>query len=298
MKRLFRGLLQSPINRCALMVCLPLSCLAQGVVGLTGDGPGTKINQSIIAGRPRPQRPHTTSTTHPNVVVFAGDTVFAQLVDGAAWKTAFYFTNLETYTTSFQILFFNDDGTDMLLPLVGLGTPRGVTVTLNPMGSLEFETLGTAANLLQGWAYIVQTGSYVGDSVGASAVFRQTVPGYQAQEAVVPVVNQYEDHFVLLYDNTAYVTAIAIVNPTLSPVIIPVNIRNASGTIIAHELVTLGAYQHTAFVVSGPWPSTAGRVGSIEFLTTGFGVGALGLRFNGQAFTSFSVFENYNWIVQ
>ena len=31
------------------------------------------------------------------------------------------------------------------------------------------------------------------------------------------------------------------------------------------------------------------------FVTNGFGLGALGLRFNGAAFTSFDVLQNYTW---
>lgn len=241
------------------------SCMAQTIVGMTAGGLGTTLNQSIVGGRPNPKPRATSSGAHPDVVVFTGDTVFAQLVDGASWKTAFYFVNLESHSTTFEVLFFNDDGTDMFLPIIGLGTVRRVAVTLNPAGSIEFESPGVAANLAQGWAYIVQTGSSVGDSVGSSAVFRQTVPGFQAQEAVVPVVNQFEDHFVLMYDNTAYVTAIAIANPTLNSVIIPVNIRNGLGTIIDQRTIALGPYQHTAFVVPILWPSTAGQSARLSF---------------------------------
>jgi hypothetical protein len=43
----------------------------------------------------------------------------------------------------------------------------------------------------------------------------------------------------------------------------------------------------------------AGIRGTIEFLTSGLscGVGALGLRFNGTAFTSINALQNYNWAV-
>jgi hypothetical protein len=266
----------------------------QAITGLTGAGPSSKLNQKFIASRPALPHRKAAAKAHPDVVVFSGDTVFAQLVDGGSWKTAFYFVNLESHSTSFQVLFLNDDGTDMYLPVVGVGNVRGVNVNLYSAGTVEFESVGSAYNLAQGWAYISST---TNDSVGASAVFRQSVPGFQAQEAVVPVVNQYEDHFVLVYDNTSYVTGIAIANPTANSVVIPVNIHSSDGSLIDKQVISLRPYAHTAFTVANLWPSTYGRLGAIEFLTSGFGVGALGLRFNGQAFTSFSVLENSNWVV-
>ncbi len=229
-------------------------------------------------------------------MVLPGDRVFAQFVDGASWNTSIYLVNLENHPTSFSVLFFQDNGTDLNVPLVGLGPglSRGVNISLNTAGSIEFETTGTSPNLAQGWALISQT---TDDSIGAFAVFRQSPLGGQPQEAVVPVVNQFESHFVLLFDNTAYITAIAIANPTINSVVIPVNIRNESGQIIDTQTIALGAYAHTAFTLPNTWLSTAGSRGAIEFLTSGFGVGALGLRFNGAAFTSFNVLENYNWVV-
>ena len=64
---------------------------------------------------------------------------------------------------------------------------------------------------------------------------------------------------------------------------------------IDRRTVSLGPYGHTAFSLPETWFSTAGRRGAIEFQTSGFGVAALGLRFNLSAFTSFNVLENINW---
>jgi len=113
----------------------------------------------------------------------------------------------------------------------------------------------------------------------------------------VPIVNQFASHFVLPFDNTAYVTAAAIANPTLLTVLIPVTIRNEQGQIIDRQTISLGPYGHTAFPLANQWLSTVGKRGAIEFQTSGFGVGALGLRFNGSAFTSFNVLENLSWVV-
>jgi hypothetical protein len=230
-----------------------------------------------------------------NVVVFIGDRVIPQFVDGANWQTAITVVNLENHLTSFDVLFFRDDGTDLIVPVVAQGPVRGMHITLGTAASLTFQTSGTSSVLSSGWALLSQSNN---DSVGIFAIFRQNVPG-QPQEAVVPAVNQFENHFVLLFDNTfPFVTGVALANPTLNAVSIPVNIRNEQGQIIDTRQFSLGPYSHAAFVLPTTWPSTTGIRGAIEFLTSGFGVGALGLRFNGSAFTSLNVLQNYNWAVQ
>ena len=265
--------------------------MAQVVTGLTGSNANDRLNQQFL----QELRGQAKTTGEKQVVVSPGDRVIAQFVDGGSWKTSMYFVNLENRSVSFQVLFFRDDGGDMVVPILGQGLVRGLTVSLDPAGSIQFETVGAAFDLTQGWALLSQS---TNDTVGGMAIFRQSVSGRADQEAVVPIVSQYDNHFVLLFDNTNFVTAIAIANPTTQAVVIPVNIRNQFGEIIDQRTVRLGSYGHTAFALPDTWGSTSGRRGAIEFLTSGFGVGALGLRFNGAAFTSFHVLENPNWVVQ
>ncbi|MEO8028311.1 MAG: hypothetical protein ABI823_17640 [Bryobacteraceae bacterium] len=272
--------------------------MGQTVVRLEGLDIPSKLNQQLVEqrrGAAAEKAPAKNITSSKEIVVFAGDRVIPQFVDGASWKTSMYFVNLENRSVSFQVLFFDDVGNDMLVPIVGQGRVRGLNITLQTAGSIQLETNGTAADLTQGWALLSQT---TNDSVGGLAVFRQAVSGRQAQEAVVPIVSQFDNHFVLLFDNTDFATGIAVANPTTSSVNIPVTIRNQAGQVIDQRTINLGPYSHTAFVLSDFWGSTAGRRGAIEFLTSGFGVAALGLRFNGAAFTSFHVLENVNWIGQ
>src|ERR1700674_1270940 len=284
-------------SRIMLGTCLMLTSLSIGqtLTGVAGVDTGSTLNQQFLRQRHaeytngiQPQ----SGTIRPKVVVFPGDRVLAQFVDGAGWKTSLFFVNLENHPVSFQVLFFQDNGDDLFVPIAGLGSVRQVNVTLDTAGSTEFETTGFADFLSQGWALLSQTTT---DTIGGMAVFRQRVSGRQDQEAVVPIVTQFDSHFVLLFDNTAFTTGIAIANPTLNFVDIPVNIRNQSGQIIDQRIVSLGPYSHTAFSLPDTWFSTAGRRGAIEFQTSGFGVAALGLRFNGFAFTSFNVLENINW---
>ncbi len=231
----------------------------------------------------------------PQVVVFTGDDVIPQLVDGGGWKTTLKFVNLENHTVTFSILFNADDGSSLFIPIIGVGVVDSVDVTLQTAGSVTIETAARDPQLAQGWALITRQNN--SDSIGGFAIFRQRVPGIPDQEAVVPIVNKFESHFVLIYDNSGpFLTAIALANPSQNLIHIPLTIRDESGQIIDQQSFTLGPYAHAAFSLPSVWSSTAGGRGAIEFLTSGFGVGALGLRFNGAAFTSFDVIENINWV--
>jgi hypothetical protein len=285
--------------RSVFSVSLALSSLsiAQTLVGITGIDTKSTFNRELLAERHAARNGISANSIEPKVVVFAGDRVFPQVVNGGGWKTSFFLVNLENHPVTFQILFFTDDGNDMFVPMQGLGSVRQVSVTLDTAGSTEFESTGFSNNfsdnLQQGWALLSQT---TNDTVGGMAVFRQRVFGRPDQEATVPIVSQFDSHFVLLFDNTAgFVTGLAVANPTTDSVAIPVTIRDQSGNVIDHQFIRLGGYSHTAFNLPDFWQSTAGTRGAIEFQTSGFGVAALGLRAGAAAFTSFNVLENINW---
>jgi len=271
---------------------------AFGMNGAYGLEPGISrtANQERYKSH---QVARTTQVAEPNAIVLSGDIIIPQVVDGAGWKTTFKLVNLNSARVTFQLLFFTDLGTDMSLPIsatVGTsGTYTGLTITLNSEGSVDIETAGTNAALSQGWAILLLEN--VTDSVGGFAIFRQRVPGIADQEATVPFSNATTGRFLLIYDNTAYVTALAIANASDVDVVVPVNIRDLNSDIIATSSVTLGPFGHLASVLSPSWTVTAGQQGSIEFLG-GSGVAALGLRFNGAAFTSFPTMSNAAWIGQ
>src|SRR5438128_90900 len=109
------------------LACLVFSSIsiAQTVSGLEGAGPGSNLNQQSLM-----QRRSAAMNKNPQVVVFTGDRVIPQFVDGGSWKTSMFFVNLENHSVSFQVLFFEDDGSDMLVQILGQGTVRGLNVTL------------------------------------------------------------------------------------------------------------------------------------------------------------------------
>jgi hypothetical protein len=90
-------------------------------------------------------------------------------------------------------------------------TPK--TLAINVGDSARVAEIDARITRDQSWALISQTTK---DSVGGLAVFRLSVAGRPDFEAVVPIVNrQFDNHFVMLFDNTVYNTR-PLANPTPS----------------------------------------------------------------------------------
>jgi len=275
-----------------LIAALSMPLLAQpSMQGIPGYD-GSSLNRAeILASR----NVKSKSSTR-NIAVFSGDEVLAQFVDGDAWSTSVTFVNLDTKVLKFSLYFVADDGRDLQIPIVGLGTVRGVSFTLPVNNTITMETQGTGNTLRQGFAYIDQP---LGTKVGGFGTFRQRVPGRPDFEAVVPIVSRFDDRFVLLYDNTrGFSTGIAIANPNSDRKIIPITVRDEDGKVLATRTITMDSLTHLAGSVSVTWPETVGKRGSVEFQMNGFGAGVLGLRFNPSgSFTSFHVLSNLDWLL-
>jgi hypothetical protein len=209
-----------------LIACTIVPAYAQKSVAIVGAVGGSANRTAANALHAR--NPNRKTSTKPGVVVFTGDTVFAQVVEGDTWKTSFIINNLDSGTRHCELRFFGDDGNDMFLPIFSDDLQgdliSGVSLTIGAGGTVFFETAGDSPTLSQGWALLVKDNS--ADAIGGMAVFRQRRPGYSDSEAVVPVVNQFDGHFVLIFDNTnGFVTGMAIANPTSSDVIAIADVR-------------------------------------------------------------------------
>jgi hypothetical protein len=152
------------INYIGAVLLLGASLANSQTTGLAGSNPGDRLNQQLLQ-----QRHDGKTGVQSRIVVFTGDRVIAQFVDGGSWKTSMYFVNLENHSVSFQVLFFNDDGTDLSVPILGQGVVRGLNIALDAAVGIEFETSGASPRLSHGWALLSQT---TNDSVGGMAVFR------------------------------------------------------------------------------------------------------------------------------
>lgn len=227
----------------------------------------------------------------------AEPTVIPHIVDGGFWKTTLKFTNLEPTFVSFTVSFFKDDGTPMSVPIMANedyvtgGSATVLTLGLDSEQTATIETAGTATDLTSGWALIQLTSA---GKIDSFAIFRQHVPGGQDQEASVPAVTPSTNPG-LSFDNTTYITGIALANPNPIPLPLDVYLRDRNGNSIGKQSLTLPASGHVAFSVPDTWASTAGITGTIGISTHGYNIAILGLRFNGRAFTTLNTFSSADW---
>lgn len=158
-------------------------------------------------------------------------------------------------------------------------------VTIPPGSSVIWQTTGTG-DAAQGWGEVLTS-----QQVSGFAVFLQRVSGRVDQEAAVPVNAGEQRRFLVPFDNTTpFTTTMAIANASEdSDALIVAAVRDeANNTLVQQIGFIIPRRGHLAFTLPERFPQSAGRRGTIEILSQFGYVSAVGLRFAGQAFTSFS----------
>jgi hypothetical protein len=203
--------------------------------------------------------------------------ILPQLAFGGGWYTALYFTNTTTFPVALNVNFIGNDGNPLNIPALG---GSSVTPSLAARGTTLIE-IPNSGPLVQGY---VSAGLPAG--VTGYGVFRQSVAGVNDQEAVVPLSGNTVTTSTLLFDDTKYVTAFAVVNLDSVANAITAVARDTLGNIIGTTSVPLAANAKTAAVLKNLIGGIAGMVGSVDFTVTSGNLAVLGLRFNNLAFTS------------
>ncbi len=205
--------------------------------------------------------------------------ILPQLAFGGGWYTALYFTNTTNTPVSFTLSFIGNDGNPLTIPALN---GSSVTVNLAARGSAITEIPNTGP-LVQGYVSAALPAGVTG-----YGVFRQSVPGVNDQEAVVPLSGTTTTTSTLEFDDTKYVTGVAVVNLASVSTTISVLARDTQGNSIGTSYIPLAPHAKTA-VVLRDLPGLAGvsgALGSVDFTASIGNLAALGLRFNGRAFTS------------
>jgi hypothetical protein len=209
-----------------------------------------------------------------------GDTsVLPQFVSGGGWYSALYFTNTTASAASFTVSFIGDDGSPLNVPAVG---GSSTVVNLAGHGSATIQTANTGP-LSQGYASVSLPVGVVG-----YGLFHLSTPGVPDQEAVVPLSGTSSTTRTLAWDDTSFVTAVAIVNPSNVATTVSIVLRDSGGLTIGTSSVFLPAKTKTAVVLRNlpGLGAMAGHLGSADFIVTSGNVAVLGLRFVASAFTS------------
>jgi P pilus assembly chaperone PapD len=221
------------------------------------------------------------ASTDPTVqsATSAPSSVLPQFAFGGGWYSALYFTNLTGSPVSFPVSFVGDEGTPLTIPSLGGST---VEVNLAAFSSAVIEA-PNAGNLHQGYAaFTLPIG------VSGYGVFRQSLPGEQDQEAVVPLSVAGATSNTLTWDETNLITAVAVVNPSPTAETVALTLWDDNGTVIGTSSIALPPNSKTATTLRS-LPGLSGMVGkrgSAQFSVSSGSVAVLGLRFNGLAFTS------------
>jgi hypothetical protein len=227
-----------------------------------------------------------------------------QLVFGGGWYTAIYFNNQTSGALAANVSFFDQNGQPLPTPVLAssifgsglaadLSAPDTVTVSMvnvPPLGTVIIEAPNNGP-LQQGWARVDAPAGMVG-----YGIFRYTLsaPGQPTQlsEGEIPFASTTSTSSSLIFDDTAYVTAVAFANPSGVSASINIQALDATGQVIGTATETLGPGARTALVlrsISG-LAGVAGQRGSVQFTATTGAVSVLGLRFNNLTFTSIPPF--------
>jgi hypothetical protein len=210
--------------------------------------------------------------------------ILPQFVFGGGWYSALYFTNTNSSAVSLTLNFTSDTGTPLAVPSLGSASTN-VSLAANGTAIVEAPNAGA---LSEGY---VSLSLPVG--VTCYGVFRQSVSGSPDQEAVVPLSSATSTESTLTWDETAFTTGIAIVNPSAVAAMIAITAYGVNGSVIGTSSVSLPPYGKTEAVLRN-LPGLSGIVGqrgSAQFIALTGTVAVLGLRFGASAFTSIPVVQ-------
>lgn len=158
-------------------------------------------------------------------------------------------------------------------PTQGVTIPAGSSVTWQTTGTGDAE---------QGWAEVVTN-----QQVSGFAVFLQRLAGRFDQEAAAPVNAGPQMRFLLPFDNTQPFTTTMALASFDGRSTLAATVRDEQHRILEDQVIALPERGHLAFETPRRFPQSAGRRGTIEFHVQYGSISALGLRFAGEAFTSF-----------
>jgi hypothetical protein len=105
---------------------------------------------------------------------------------------------------------------------------------------------------------------------------------------VVPLSDVLTTLSTLIWDDTSYVTAVAIVNPSAEDISVDITVLDSAGNLVGNASLPMAAGTKTAVALRNiaGLAGMAGRFGLAQFSVSNGSVAVLGLRFSGIAFTS------------
>lgn len=267
------------------------------VRGFTPDNVGVSVDTVQLADLPKQNTITVTPSDGSPPYIIPVRTLprpplvrtIAQVADGGPYRTAITVTNNDRTPALITLRFYLSDpqsgGTAPWSPAMLNNAPFN-QITIPVGGSWTIETPGATANIRQGWAEVISQ-----EQVEGTAIFRQTRPDGQVQEAAVPVTPTLMQRLLLPFDNTnGNVTAAALVNLSKTEVSrVVVLFRDAKGELLRIDRVMdLPPLGQLAFSFTDSFPYLANVRGTADMYAIRGQISLLGLRFNSTgAYTSF-----------
>ncbi len=211
--------------------------------------------------------------------------VLPQFAYGGGWYSALYFSNTTDVPATIGVEFYAKDGSSLSVPLIGVGPVSNQVATIPAKGTVILEA-PNSGNLQEGSAEVI-----LPIGVTGYGIFRQSISGRSDQEAVVPLSEDSRQVANMIWDETAFTTAMAVVNPESQSVTVTISVFDAGGSQIGTVALNLAAHERKAFALRDQ-PGLAGvtsKRGLARLSVPAGSVAALGLRFGGEAFTSIPV---------
>lgn len=212
----------------------------------------------------------------------------AHIVSGAGWRSIFSVVNTGAAGANISLRFFDDVGNPLALPLTILEdgstlTAAQVTRTLAAGASLAIQAQGLDGQAAVGSAQLTTNGSASG-----FALLRYDPSG---QEATVPLQSGNASAYLVPFDNSGILKiGVALANLASNAASIGVIVRDDMGAVLQTGTLSLPGNGHSAFVLDGNYPVSAGKRGTVEFDPVGGAqISVVGIRANGNFFTAVPV---------
>ena len=267
-------------------------------VSASGSGPGS-VSYSVAANPGSARTATLTIGGQTFTISQAGAAsaslplagVLAHFASGDGWASTLTVVNTGAAPAEAAVSFYNATGAPVALPSTFPQTPgmgaRQVETWNQTLGAGALSVLDTRQTG-KGAVGSAQLRGAAG--IGGFEVFSNLSSG---QQAVVPLETRNAASYILPFDNTGVLgTGLAIANISSSKTAVNVVIRDDTGTTIGTKVEALEPLGHDSFMLTN-YEQTAARRGTVEFdPPSGAQISVLGLRVNGNAFTTLPVLAN------
>ncbi len=207
------------------------------------------------------------------------------LAYGGGWYSAIYLANTTDTPTTAAVRFYGTDGSDLSVPLIGIGPVSTQTVNIPARGAISLEA-PNSGTLQRGWTKLTLPAGVTG-----YGLFRQTVAGRPDQEAVIPLSEDSRQSANMVWDDIFFTTSMSVLNPEDAAATVTLSVFAGNGTQIGTVNLNLPARSLQAFNLREQ-PGLAGvtgKLGTLRLSVPAGSVAALGLRFGDAAITSIPV---------